>query len=105
VTSTMANDGGLWPAGRMTVYGVILFLSVVLPAAGAQYAKSPGAPYYLLLAVGPAEVVALLLWMTLRRQAGIKEALYSSGWVVFACFVLSAVAIVVGGGSGQWGIA
>jgi hypothetical protein len=71
------------------------------PAAGAQYAKSPGALYYLLLAVGPAEVVALLLWMTLRRQAGIKEALYSAGWVVLASFVLSAVAIVVGGWSGQ----
>ena len=94
----MANDGGLWPAGRMTVYGVILFLSVVLPAAGAQYAKSLGAQHYLLLVVGPAEVVALLLWIGLRRQAGIKEALYSSGWVVFACFVLCAVAIVVGGG-------
>ena len=98
MTSTMANDGGLWPAGRMTVYGVILFLSVVLPAAGAQYAKSLGAQHYLLLVVGPAEVVALLLWIGLRRQAGIKEALYSSGWVVFACFVLCAVAIVVGGG-------
>jgi hypothetical protein len=104
VTSTMANDGGLWPAGRMAVYTLIFVLSIVLPAAGAQYAKSSGAQYYLLLAVGPAEVVALLSWMTLRRQAGIKEALYSSGWVVFASLLLSAVAIVVAGSSGQWGI-
>ena len=43
VTSTMARGGGLWLSGRMTVYTIMLFLSIVLPAAGAQYAKSPRA--------------------------------------------------------------
>ena len=89
---------------RMTTYAIIFALSIFLPPAGAQYGRSPGAQYYLLLAGGPAEVVAMLLWLGLRQKSGVKAALRSSGWVVLASVLLSVIAIVLGGMSYQWGV-
>jgi len=91
------------PVG-MTGYAVIFLLSVLLPSAGAQYARTPGPQYYLLLVVGPVEVVVFLIWLLLRREMGVKAAIASARWVVPVSFFLSAIVIYLGASSYQWGI-